>query len=207
MFQRGPVALRILQHLRPYICPFEEVLRHIPAGSRVLDVGCGGGLLLGLMRHAGVLKLEPGAGVGFDLSKDAIVIAQQMAATVGAGDQLKFQAIGVEDPWPDGQFDVVSIVDVMHHVPANARRSVLQHAFEHLRPGGRLVYKDMTHRGWRAFMNQLHDLTLTREWITYTPAETVEHWASQIGFTMVHASHHKRWWYGHDLRVLEKPAP
>ena len=37
-FRTGGLAMRTLQHLRPHICPFEELLPEIPEGARVLAV-------------------------------------------------------------------------------------------------------------------------------------------------------------------------
>lgn len=39
---------RTLAAWRPYICPFEVLVRAVPMGSRVLDVGCGSGLFAAL---------------------------------------------------------------------------------------------------------------------------------------------------------------
>lgn len=65
VFRGGPSLLRRLQHYRPFICPFEDLLSIVPPGSSVLDVGCGGGLWLALLRETGRLS----RGVGFDSSK------------------------------------------------------------------------------------------------------------------------------------------
>ncbi|MBX9737461.1 MAG: hypothetical protein K2X32_11100, partial [Phycisphaerales bacterium] len=53
IFTTGPFLFRQLQRFRPYICPFEELIRHVPAGASVLDVGCGGGLWLHLLSATG----------------------------------------------------------------------------------------------------------------------------------------------------------
>ena len=75
MYQDGPLLLRTLQHWRPYICPFENLLGHVPEGSRVLDIGCGSGLLLGLTAGVGV-QFE---GVGFNVSRQGIELATRMS--------------------------------------------------------------------------------------------------------------------------------
>lgn len=174
----------------------------------VLDVGCGCGLWLGLLADLGRLtKLEGGAGsVGFDSSAGAIAAAESMRRAGGFEGAVSFIHLDVRLDWPAlaGGFDVVSIIDVMHHVPMDARREVLRLCAARARIGGTIVYKDMMDRSWRAWMNRLHDLVLARQWIRYTPAAEIERWAAELGLKLVHASHHRRWWYGHDLRVFVK---
>src|SRR5207248_9108150 len=93
------------------------------------------------------------SGVGFDVSENAIRIARQMAERVNRAGQanLRFAHITPDDPWPDGEFDLVSIIDVMHHVPIAARPSFMRKAASRVRPGGTLLYKDMCDSPrWRA---------------------------------------------------------
>lgn len=196
------MGLRVMQRYRPYICPLERVMGHVPPGSSVLDVGCGCGLWLGLLAHEGRI----GRGVGFDVAGGAIRAAEGMRRGWPGGERLAFERRDVEEGWPEGVFDVVSIIDVLHHVPPGARRGVVEEAGQHVRPGGRLIYKDMTDRGWRAQMNRLHDLVMARQWVRYTPAAEVEAWAAGAGLVLTYREDVTRAWYGHELRVFERSA-
>lgn len=214
VYPAGPTLFRLLQVYRPWICPFEKLLRWVPTGSEILDVGCGGGLWLHLLARQGAIR----AGVGFDSSKDAIAMANGALNTGWKAEQpieprarLRFEHLDVRADWPTPGsaeapgFDVVSIIDVMHHVPPVAQRSVIERAVRRLRPGGVLIYKDMCRRPiWRATMNRLHDLVMAKQWISYCPIKDVESWASQMGLRSVHAATHNRLWYGHELRVFVK---
>lgn len=201
LFPRGSLAVRALQHYRPYICPFELLLPHVPPGARVLDVGCGGGLWLGLLAASGRL----GAGLGFDSSESAIRVAQQMRVPADYVSRLSFQHRRVQEPWPDGPFDVVSIIDVLHHVPPDQQSRVIASAAERVATGGVLIYKDMCSRpAWRAWANRAHDLVVARQWINYAPVEQVSLWAVSAGLTLIHAASVPRFWYGHELRVFRK---
>jgi 2-polyprenyl-3-methyl-5-hydroxy-6-metoxy-1,4-benzoquinol methylase len=202
IFSEGPVLMRALLRWRPYICPFETLLPLVPAGARVLDVGCGGGLFLGLLARIGRL----GHGTGFDVSPPAIEVARRVAARMDEG-VLTFLHRGVEDAWPEGPFDVVSMIDVMHHVPPAAQRETFDHAAGRVAAGGLLLYKDMCRRPrWRALANRAHDLVLARQWIRYAPIEQVESWAEAHGLVLDTAARIDRWWYGHELRLFRRPA-
>jgi 2-polyprenyl-3-methyl-5-hydroxy-6-metoxy-1,4-benzoquinol methylase len=203
LYPEGPVLFRKLQRYRPYICPFEELIPEVPMGASVLDIGCGGGLFLGLIDAAG---LKP-TGLGFDVSAPAIRLADSMAAARrNRGGHLHFRRLAPDEPWPTGKFDVVSMIDVIHHVPAAAQENVIRRACRRVKPGGAFVYKDMVKRPrWRAFANQMHDLVLARQWIHYAPVAEVERWAADEGLALERAELINRLWYGHELRVFRHP--
>jgi 2-polyprenyl-3-methyl-5-hydroxy-6-metoxy-1,4-benzoquinol methylase len=204
LYADAPRLQRFLARNRPFIAPFERMLGHVPVGASVLDVGCGIGLFGALLAAN---RRRPRL-VGFDSNAPAIAVAQAMAlrsAELYPMAQLEFHRLDVEAPWPEGTFDVVSIIDVMHHVPPPAARSVIELAVAKLAPGGTLLYKDMACRPrWRALANRLHDLTLARQWIHYLPIDHVENWAGELGCVRVHAENLSRWWYAHELRVFRK---
>jgi len=206
MFVDEPWLGRLLQHLRPHICPLEDVLEVITPGSRVLDVGCGSGLLLGLAARTGRLSDLPwAASVGFDSSQDAIRVARAMTDRARIGHRVRFEHLRVQEPWPEGMFDAVTIIDVMHHVPLSAQAEMIRLASRHVRPGGRLIYKDMLGTGPRGLANTLHDLVKARQLVRYAPIAEVEALAQSEGLRLWHASDTCRLWYAHQLRVFVRP--
>ena len=204
LYVGGPLLRRKFQHWRPLICPFDELLPYVPHDAAVLDVGCGAGLFLGLLARAG---WRP-RGIGFDASADAIVAAGRMGERVGAtGADLRFQHLGVNEPWPAGPFDVVAAIDVMHHIPPAQWREVAARLAGHVAPGGVLIYKDMCRRPhWRAIANRLHDLLVAHEWIHYLPVEQMDRWAAEHGLQQEVARRLNRAWWGHELRVYRRPG-
>lgn len=206
MYPQGSTLFRTLQRYRPYICPFEDLIAEVPVGASVLDVGCGGGLFLGLLAALG---REP-YGVGFDVSSHGIGLATGMAARAnarpGKGD-LRFIRLDAEAPWPPGQYDVVSMIDVIHHVPPAAQEACIRRASRTVAPGGIFLFKDMVSRPvWRALANRMHDLVLARQWIHYVPVAKVEAWAADEGMVLERSDRIDRLWYGHELRVFRRPA-
>jgi 2-polyprenyl-3-methyl-5-hydroxy-6-metoxy-1,4-benzoquinol methylase len=96
----------------------------MPRGSRVLDVGCGRGVILGALADRG---LDPH---GFEIS-DAAVGGVDPRAKICVAQRLE------EAGYPDAHFDGVIIWHVLEHV--RDPRSTLETVRRILRPGGRLI--------------------------------------------------------------------
>lgn len=194
---------RVLQALRPYICPFGEVIGQVPPQSRVLDVGCGSGLFLLMLASYGRLA----RGVGFDVSEDAIAAARTAATRLAQPDTVEFSVRSVEAGLPQGDWTVVSVIDVIHHIPPVHQAGFIRDLCAATPPGARLVIKDMvvTPR-WRALANRLHDLLMARQWVHHVAPEQVEAWISDPDFRCVHRSRADLFWYGHWTLVFERRA-
>ena len=202
LFAGAPTVTRMLQSLRPYICPFEDLIGHVPAGSRVLDIGCGTGLFLGLLWRAGRLC----EGVGCDVNERSLQVAKtSLVVPAGEPTSLRFERCHDVNSWPGGTFDVVSMVDVIHHVAVQEQECFIRQAATRVRPGGLLLYKDMVSEpAWRAWANRLHDLIMARQWINYMRLDAVERVARDAGMVAVARGRANRYWYGHEYLVLRK---
>ena len=202
LYTNGPVVARAMQHYRPYISPFGLLMRLVPPGSRVLDIGCGGGLFLGLLARAGRIR----RGLGIDTSQRAIAVANEMTTRLPAGHGVRFEARSASAPLPAEGYDVVSLLDVMHHIPPAHQRLVLEQALERVEAGGRFIYKDMALRPfWRALANRLHDLLIARQWIHYLPLAQTIAWAEAKGCTVIEQRRVDMLWYGHEVVVFSMP--
>ena len=192
---------RIVQPLRPYICPFGEVIDLVPPRSRVLDVGCGSGLFLLFL--ASFDKLE--RGVGFDIAQDAIDTAQTAAAHLPHPERLEFSVRSVEEGIPVGDWSVVSAIDVIHHIPPAHQAGFIRDLCAATPPGARLVIKDMVATPWwRALANRAHDLLMAKQWVHHAGPETVQGWVTDPDFVCVHRSRTNMLWYGHWTLVFER---
>jgi len=195
-FRGAPLPTRLLMTARPLICPLDVAAQAVPAGSHVLDVGCGAGLWLRwLVRDRGIAS-----GVGVDVSAKAIALA----ATCAAGeDALRFEHLETESAWPAGSFEVVTAIDVLHHVPPEAQRPFVAALAGKARR--RVVLKDLapTPR-WRAWANALHDFLMTRSRVYPRPMDEVAEWFRESGLTIVRAERVHRACYSHYLVVADR---
>src|SRR5262249_23527538 len=128
-YRDAPLVLRGFQALRPSICPIERLLREIPPGSRVLDVGCGAGLLLVAGASSGCVA----TGWGIDINERALAAARHALAQIGGAAAIRFECAPPES-LPCDAFDVVSLIDVMHHVAPTEQRGFFAAAAARVRP-------------------------------------------------------------------------
>lgn len=135
-------AFRALHELNPVRLTWIEGLVPLK-GRRVLDVGCGGGILAEAMSARGASVL------GIDLAAKPLQVARLHALETGA--QLEYRAIAAEDLAEEmpGAFDLVTCMEMLEHVP-DPQRTVAACA-RLTRPGGKVVFSTIS-RTPKAFL-------------------------------------------------------
>lgn len=195
---------RFIQRHRHRICPLDLLIEQVPAGSRVLDVGCGGGLLAAHL----VVSGRADEIHGIDASKPAIDIAQSMAGhlkAIAPNAVVRFEHRMVQQGLPEGLYDVVCLVDVLHHVPVEAQERAFLDAASRVKPGGVFLYKDMADGPvWCSGMNRLHDLVMAKQWIRYVPVQQADRWGTRAGLRLETSRDVRMWWYAHEMRVFRR---
>jgi hypothetical protein len=97
------------------------------------------------------------------------------------------------------------MIDVLHHCPPAIQRTFFEAACDRVRPGGRLIYKDMCRSPlWMAWANRIHDLLKARQWNHYVPINDVEEWGAARGFRVIGSERINMHAYGHELLILER---
>jgi len=114
---------------------------HLP-GLRVLDVGCGGGILSESFAEAGCQVS------GIDPASASLKTARTHAAQSGLKIHYQ-QASGEAIPFPSNHFDIVTCCDVLEHV--NDLSQVLRELARVAKPGAPLFF-DTINRSPKAFV-------------------------------------------------------
>ena len=113
-------------------------------GLRVLDVGCGGGILADSMARKGAAVL------GIDLASKALKVAQLHALEVQTDGvqyrEISAEALAVEQP---SSFDIVTCMEMLEHVPDPS--SVVKACASLVKPGGHVFFSTIN-RNAKAFL-------------------------------------------------------
>lgn len=113
-------------------------------GKRVLDVGCGGGILADAMARKGASVL------GIDLASKALKVAQLHALEAQTEGvqyrEISAEALAAEQP---GSFDVVTCMEMLEHVPDPS--SIVKACAALVKPGGHVFFSTIN-RNAKAFL-------------------------------------------------------
>ena len=105
------------------------------AGKKVLDVGCGGGILAEAMAGAGATVS------GIDLSEKALKVAK--LHLFESGKSVDYQHVSAEDYAAQhaGEFDIVTCMEMLEHVPDPA--SIVAACARLVKPGGWVFFSTL----------------------------------------------------------------
>jgi SAM-dependent methyltransferase len=157
---------------RPYVEDFRDA-------APVLDIGCGRGELLMLLRDAGLEAR------GIDADADMVAYARGEGLDVEQADLVEHLG-GLED----GSLGGIFMGQVVEHLPPGTLVRALELAATKLRPGGVLVAETINPLSPIALRNYFADLTHAQPLVP----ETLELLARQAGFANT------------ELRFLNEPA-
>ncbi len=111
-------------------------------GARVVDVGCGGGILTETLAKAGANV------VGIDQSDLTLEVARQHARQGGLDIDYRLQTVEELVALEAGSYDVVTCLELLEHVPDPA--AVIDACARLLKPGGHVVFSTInrTFKAW-----------------------------------------------------------
>jgi 2-polyprenyl-6-hydroxyphenyl methylase/3-demethylubiquinone-9 3-methyltransferase len=189
------------------------------SGKRVLDVGCGGGILAESMARRGAAAV-----LGIDLAVKPLRVAELHALEAGVENieyrEVAAEALAVEQ---SGAFDVVTCMEMLEHVPVPA--SIVDACARLVRPGGRVFFSTIN-RNAKAFLFAIvgaeHVLKLlpkgTHEYAKFVRPSELAQACRDAGLALTHTRGMEynplteRYWLSDDTSVnylfaCERPAP
>ena len=144
----------------------DEIGQYLPHHGRVLDLGCGFGLFSLYYASARPdLAIE-----GLDLNPRRIAMARAAAARLGL-DNVRYAVGNVMDFHSVQSFDAAYMLDIVHHIPEETVRPLLEQVAKCLPAGGRLVIKDVDRSpAWKRWFTHALDKVMD-------PGAPVRYWA------------------------------
>jgi 2-polyprenyl-3-methyl-5-hydroxy-6-metoxy-1,4-benzoquinol methylase len=136
-----------------------EVERATPAQGRVLEIGCGHGLLSLYLALS-----SPGRRVvGVDIDGDKIALARRAAERLAPGEaHVSFLTVASGE-LPKGPFDAIVVCDVLYLLGPPARRALLDAAVDQLAADGVLLIKETARTPrWKGLLTVAQERMATR---------------------------------------------
>lgn len=159
----------------------DQIGRYLPPDGRVLDVGCGFGLFS--LYYAQVF---PGLELrGLDINPRRIAMARRAAVRLGLGNVM-YELGDAAAYRADDLYAGAYMLDIVHHIPEEAARPLLEQLLKALNPGGRLIIKDVDTRPRykRWFTHCLDRLMDPKTPVRYWSSEELEALLAAVGFSV-----------------------
>ena len=152
----------------------ERVAAYVPlfeGASDVLDVGCGRGEFLALLKANGI------SARGIDLNDEMAAVCRERGLDAAAGDALSYLLAQ-----PDGSLGGLFAAQVVEHLEPDYLMRLLETAYHKLRPGSKIVLETINAACWYAFFSSyIRDITHVRP----LHPETLQYLVSASGFQKV----------------------
>ncbi|MBV6394555.1 MAG: Ubiquinone biosynthesis O-methyltransferase [Anaerolineales bacterium] len=119
------------------------IMEHLPANPKILDVGCGGGILSEALAKAGARV------TGLDLSEASIAAAKQHAQSQNLNIDYRYESVQSVADQQAGTFDAIACMEMLEHVPEPGK--VVAACAQALKPGGQAFFSTIN-RTPKAFL-------------------------------------------------------
>ena len=147
---------KLYDKLRSIICPFDKIIESIPNDGEFLDIGSGYGTFCFILS-----KERPRIQIiGIELDKKRVNAANSRVAD---GSNSKFVCSDITNFSTNKRFDVITCLDLIHHIPTKDHLVVLKKTNKLLKDDGILIVKDMDDKPFYKYLwNYVHDCIMTR---------------------------------------------
>lgn len=210
LYGGAPAPVRAHVAVRWATCPFRAVASQLPAGGRLLEVGCGHGvfsMLAAVTDHGRTV-------VGVDVDGRKVPHAREAASRARAAGASVDIAVAPPGELPEGPWDAVVVLDVLYLLDADARRDLLAGCAARLAPGGVLAVKEvaLTPR-WKFRWNVVQEVLAVKALgitvggdMTFVDPLVVGGWMVADGLEVRHRPLHKGYPHPHHLVLGRSPA-
>jgi len=144
---------------RSLIGPFKGLIKMVEPGEKAGDIGCGSGqflLLLSNFTKASHLY-------GLEITPRLVDNAKKLFSSQPPGTYSFNIFDGINFPDEVKDLDVIFLIDVLHHIPKKKQIPFLKNLSLAMKPGSRMVLKDINAASPFVFFNKLHDLVFALE--------------------------------------------
>jgi 2-polyprenyl-6-hydroxyphenyl methylase/3-demethylubiquinone-9 3-methyltransferase len=162
LYDDSPSPERLFVRARAFLSDLAVLERHAPLTGKVLDLGCGHGLVSNLLALG-----NPGREVtGIDIAEEKIEAARR---TVGVRGNVQF-FVADATTFDGGPYVAITVADVFYLIPPEEQRALLASCARMLAPDGVLIWKSQVRTPrWK------YAITRGQEWLMTTLGPTQGH--------------------------------
>lgn len=186
---------------RPYVCPFDELLDYTKPKHAVYDIGCGSGQFCALIANFTDAKIIK----GIEIDKHLVRNAKELHKPFKKSKDITFAYFsGSKVPNDISKYDLVYMIDVYHHIPTHIRDDFMKQIYEKMKPGARIVFKDINAGSPFIPFNKLHDLFFAQEYPREISLYSAIQLLTSLGFKITEARKKQVFVYPHYFIVAQK---
>jgi 2-polyprenyl-3-methyl-5-hydroxy-6-metoxy-1,4-benzoquinol methylase len=206
LFDHAPKRDRLHVRGRFRTCPVAVIDAEVPRRGRVLEVGCGHGLVSAYL----AVSAHEREVTGVDIDARKIAVASHAQSHVDHADvHLAFHHLEAGAPLPEGEWDAIVIVDVLYLLDDPAERALLAATVDRLAEHGVLVIKetDVVPR-WKHLLAKAQEVVSTKilritagSALSFTPVAVLADQLRGLGLDVVTRPVDKGYLHPHALVV------
>ncbi len=207
LYRGAPAMVRAHVAVRWATCPFPAVAAQLPASGRILDVGCGHGLLSLFLALSSPERRITGIDV------DEAKLGAARAAATGGDLDVSLESVA-GGALPEGPWAGIAVVDVLYLLSDDDQAALLRSCADGLEPGGALAVKEMALvPRWKARWNSLQETAAVKilgitegDKLTFLPPAHLAAAMVEGGLTVRDRPIHRGYPHPHHLLVGRKPG-
>jgi 2-polyprenyl-3-methyl-5-hydroxy-6-metoxy-1,4-benzoquinol methylase len=185
---------------RPIICPFDTLLSYVGNATSVFDIGCGSGQFCSLIAaFTGATNIA-----GVEINDRLVNNAKELNPSTAHKTMSFYTFNGVNLPAQFSTYDVVFLIDVLHHVPLQQQTSFMQEIYTKMKPGAQLIFKDINAASPLVYCNKLHDLIFAQEIGNELKYSAALDLCKNLGFTITETYTRTSFVYPHYFIIAQK---
>jgi 2-polyprenyl-3-methyl-5-hydroxy-6-metoxy-1,4-benzoquinol methylase len=172
----------------------------VKPGETVGDVGCGSGQFLLLLSEFA----QPSRLFGIEINENLINNARKLFSSLSFKNYHFEQYDGSNFPKEIAAMDIIFLVDVLHHVPKKNQEKFIGDLINMMKPGARLVLKDINAASILVYFNKMHDLVFAGEIGNEMSIESAKTLLTKNGLTIIEQDKRTMYVYPHYTIVAKK---
>lgn len=185
---------------RSLICPFISLIKMVKPGEKVGDVGCGSGQFLLLLSEFA----RPSYLFGIEINEKLIHNANKLFDFMPDKKYYFKSYDGSNFPQELAEMDVIFLIDVLHHVPKELQERFLKNLVQIMKPGARLILKDINAASPLVYMNKIHDFVFAGEIGREMSMEKAKRLLTTMGLNIIEQEKRTMYVYPHYTIVAKK---